>query len=80
MPPSIREGAQPVDAFPPDLGGEDRAETTSPEPDRFVAHIDPALVQKVLHIPQREREAEVHHHRQADSVWAAREILERVAL
>ena len=33
-----------------DLGGEDRAKTVPPEPDRLVAHLDPALVEKLLYI------------------------------
>ena len=38
---------QPIRA---DLGGKDRAKTVPPEPDRLVAHLDPALVEKVLNI------------------------------
>ncbi len=36
--------------------------------------IDPALVQQILHIPQRERVANIHHHREADDLRQRLEI------
>ena len=33
-----------------ELGGKDRTKTVPPELDRLVAHLDPALVEKVLNI------------------------------
>ena len=39
-----------------------------PKPDRFVADIDPALVQKVFHIAERKRKSDIQHHRKADDV------------
>ena len=34
------------------------------------ADADAAFVQKILHIPQRERKPHVHHNGQADDLWA----------
>ncbi len=31
-----------------------------------MAYVDAALMEQILHIPQRERESDVHHHREAD--------------
>ena len=47
-----------------------------PEPHGLVADLDAALVQQVLDITEREREADVHHHRQADNLGARLEPLE----
>ena len=47
----------------PDLRGEHRAEPVPPEADRLVAHVDAALVEQVLDVPEREREPDVEHHR-----------------
>jgi hypothetical protein len=68
-----------LDAPAPYLGGEHRAEPVPPIPDRFVADLDPALVEQVLDIAQRQREANVEHHRQADDLGACLEVLERGA-
>ncbi|MCV2891318.1 hypothetical protein OE747_23620 [Ruegeria sp. XHP0148] len=42
-----------------------------------MAHINAALVQKVFHVPQRQREPDVQHDRQADDLWAGLEIAKR---
>jgi hypothetical protein len=42
--------ANPVSS---DLGGEHRAKSVPPEPDRFVADLDAALMQEVLHVSKR---------------------------
>ena len=47
------------------------------EPYRLVADLDAALVQQVIDVPERKREADVHHHRQADDLGAGLEPLER---
>ena len=51
-----------------------------PEPDGLMAHLDAALVQQALYIPEREREPDVEHHRQADDLGARLEVSERAAL
>lgn len=48
------------------------------EPDRFVAHVDPALVQRVLDISEREREPDIEHHGQANDFVAGSEATEKV--
>lgn len=45
-----------------DLGGEHRTKTVPPKPDGFMTDIDPALVEQVLYIPERQWEAKVQHH------------------
>ncbi len=53
---------------------EHRAEAVLPEPNRFMANVDAALVQKVLDIPERKRKPDIHHHRQADDLGARLEV------
>ncbi len=43
-----------------------------------MAHFDAAFVQHILHIPERKREPDIQHHRQADDVGAGFEILKWV--
>jgi hypothetical protein len=51
-----------------------------PVADRLVAHLDTALVQEVFNIPERKREPDVQHHRQADDLRARLEPLEGAGL
>jgi hypothetical protein len=39
-----------------------------------MADVDAAFVQKILHIPQRERKQHIHHSGQADDLWARLEV------
>lgn len=57
-----------------DLGREDGAETVPPEPDRLMRDVDAALMQQVLNVPQRKRVQDLHHHREADDLWAKSEV------
>jgi len=68
VPSPGHEGPQFFDALAPDLSGENRSEPMAPEPDRLVAHIDPALTQQVVDIPEREREPDLHRDREADDL------------
>jgi len=43
-----------------------------------MAQFDAAFVQQILHLPEREREPDIQHHRQADDVGAGFEILKWV--
>ena len=72
------ERAHLIDTSAPDLGREQWAKSPPPEPHRLVADVDPALVQQVLDVPEREREPHVQHHGQADDLWAAVKALERI--
>jgi hypothetical protein len=60
--------AKVLNPFPSDLRGEQRAKSVPPEPHRFVADIDATFMQQILHIPQRQWEPDIHHHRQADDL------------
>ena len=48
VPSPIRKRTHSTCPLLADLGGKDRAKAVPPEPDRLVAHLDPALVEKVL--------------------------------
>jgi DNA-binding IscR family transcriptional regulator len=61
-----------------DLRSEHRSEPAPPEPNCLVADIDTALEQKILDLAQRQRLADIHHHRQADDLGRTVEIMERV--
>ncbi len=63
-----------------DLGGEHRTKPVPPEPDRFAAHIDTALMQQVLDIPKREGKADVQHHRHANDLGRRFEIADGAAV
>ena len=62
----IRMSAKVLNPFSSDLHGKQRAETVLPEPDRFVADVDPTLMQQILRISKRYRMTNIHHNRQAD--------------
>ncbi len=51
-------GAQLLDTFSADLGGEQLAEPIRPEADRHVTDINPSLMQQVFNLPQRKWKAE----------------------
>jgi hypothetical protein len=57
-----------LNAGTPDLGGEKRTETVAPQPNRFMGDVNAPLMEKVFHIPQRQRVADVHHHHPADDL------------
>ncbi len=40
----------------------------TPEPGRFVADVNPALVKQIFHVAERKWEANVHHHRKANDL------------
>jgi hypothetical protein len=67
-----------ADPFLADLCGKQRAKSVPPKPNRFVAYVDPALVQQVLDIAERKWKSNVYHHREADGLGAAVKVLEGV--
>jgi hypothetical protein len=67
----------PFDPELADLGGEHRAEPVPRGPDCFMTDIDAAFLQQILDIAKGQREANEHHHRQADNLTAGFEVLER---
>jgi hypothetical protein len=78
MPSPMGVSAHAVNSLTPNFGGEDRAETVPPEPDSFMADVDPTFGEKVFHIKQRQGVLEVHHNHEADDLGRAVEIAERV--
>lgn len=60
----------------PDSGGEHRPKPVRPELRRLVADLDAALVQQVHDVSQRQRVADIKHHRQADDLGACLEVPE----
>ena len=59
--------------------GHERPEPVPTMPYSLVADIDAALVEQVLHIAQRQREADVHHHRKTDDLRRSLEVAEWIA-
>ena len=55
-------------ALLPDLGCEHRPEPVPPDAYCLVADIDAVFVEKILDLPQRQREADIHHRRQPDDL------------
>ncbi len=76
VPPPLAR-THPLDASLADLGCEHWAEPVPPEPHRLVADVDAPLVQQVLHIAERQRGPDVHHHGQADDLGAGLEVAKR---
>ena len=60
-----------------DLACELRTETMPPVPNRFIAHIDTAFMQKVFYISQWEWEPHIQHNCKLDNLRAGFEIAER---
>ena len=50
VPPPTRQRAHSTRPLLANLGGKDRAKTVPPEPDRLMAPLDPAFVEKILDI------------------------------
>ena len=63
----------------PDLAGEHRTEATPPVPHRLVTDVEAPLEEQIFDLPQRQRIADVHHHREADHLGRAVETTERIA-
>ncbi len=57
-----------------DLGCEHRAGPVSPDTNRFVADINASFVQQVFDVPERKREADIHHCGEADDLGAGLEV------
>jgi len=54
---------RPNSVNPPaaDLSGKHRAKSVPPKPNRLMVDVDAAFMQKIFHIPQRERKPHIHH-------------------
>ena len=54
MPFPIRVSTKVLNPFPSDLRGEQRPKAIPPKPHSLMTDFDPALMQKILHIPERQ--------------------------
>jgi len=59
-----------LNPFLSNLRGEQRAKSVPSEPYRLVADVDPALMQKVLHISKGKWKPDVHDHSKTDDFRA----------
>ena len=62
----------------PDLGGKQRAKAVPPVPYGFMADVDAPFEQNIFDLTQRQRIADIRHHREADYLGRAVEITEGV--
>ena len=63
-----------IDPTFPKISSKQRSKPVPPKANCLVADLDAAFMQQILHIPQRQRETHIHHHRQADDLWRRLEI------
>ena len=70
VPLPVRICAHRADPFLADLSGKKRAKSVPPKPNRFVTDVDAAFVQKILHVPKRKREPNIHRDSQTDDLCA----------
>jgi len=78
VPLPIRMRTNLLNPFPSDLGRKHRPKPVPPETDRLMTDIDAAFVQQIFDVPERKREPNIHHNRQADDVGRRLEVLEWV--
>ena len=74
MPFPIRMSTRLLNPFSSDLRGEQRPKAIPPKSHSLMTDFDPALMQQILHIPERQGEPDVQHHRKADDVGTGLEI------
>ena len=78
MPAPLWSTVKSGNPFAADFAGKDGTEPLPPEAYRFVADVDAAFMQQILDISKRQREADIHHHRQADDFRDGFEVTERI--
>ena len=66
MPTPLRDLTKSLRSPLPDLAGKHRSEPVPPIPNCLVADFNAALVKEILNVSKRERETDIHHHREAD--------------
>ena len=62
VPSPMTKAAHRAHPLATDFAGQHWPKPVPPMADRLVADVDPALSEQVFHIPQRQREADVHHY------------------
>ena len=70
----IRMSMKVLNPFSSDLRGEQRPKAIPPKSHSLMTDFDPALMQQILHFPERKREPDLQHHRKADDVGTGLEI------
>jgi hypothetical protein len=78
VPAPLWPGSKPVRAYRADSCGKTGPKPLYSKPDRPVADVDAALVQKILDTPQRQRKAHIEHNCEANDLGAAVKLFERV--
>jgi hypothetical protein len=78
VPLPLRAPVHRIGPLLPDLVSEVSPEPIHPEADTFVTDIDPAFVEKVLDIAQRQRESDIHHHAKLDDLRRGFKVAKRV--
>ena len=78
--PVLHARAHAINPPHPDLGREHRTKPVPPVSHRLMADLDPAFVQKIFHVVQRQRIPNVKHHREADYTGKGFEVSERTAI
>jgi hypothetical protein len=77
MPLPLRIRSQGARLFLVDKTGEFRSEPVPSGPDGLMAHVNAALMQQILDLPQGKRKSDVHHHRDPDDLGRKAKTLER---
>ena len=78
MPLPVRMRSHPTDSVSSDLNRGHQAKSVPPEPNCFVADVDATFVQKIFDVSQRQRKANIQHEGEADDLWAAVKVFERI--
>jgi hypothetical protein len=78
VPAPVPEAPHPGDPLPANVGREHRTEPVPPMAHNFMADIDPALEEEILYVSQRQGEADIHHHHEADHLGSRIEIAKGV--
>jgi len=68
MPLPVGTRSRLTDTVLTDFSCKQRSEPVSPKPHCFVTDLDPAFVQQVFYIPERERKLIVQHHGQSNDL------------
>jgi hypothetical protein len=75
--PEIAHRLYPATA---DLGRENGAEPVPSEPHGFMRDVDAALMEQVLHVPERKWMPDIHHHREAYDLGRSLEVAENAGV
>jgi hypothetical protein len=74
VPPPVTEGPHRQDPAFPDLSRKNRLEPVPSRQHRIMHDVDAAFVEQTLHIPQRQRVANMQHHHETDDLGHGLEV------